>query len=350
MYAYVGSRTTRERNARGEGITVFRVTPFTGELTRIQVVGELVNPSYLVLNQAKTRLYAVHGDLDYVSAYKVNPSSGELTPINQESTQGKNPVHLALDPTERFLIVSNHLGGSLAVLPIGDDGELQALTQLLQLQGPVGPHRIEQTQVKPHYNGFDPSGKFVIVPDKGLDRVFSLQFVDGQLQAAPRPFVQTREGAGPRHHTFHPQLAIAYVANELDATVTAYAFDSSNGSLSPIQRLSSLPEHFAGDSRSAAIVIHPNGKTLYVSNRGHDSITAYAVDPDSGHLRFLESVPTQGKTPRFITIHPTGAWLYALNEDSDTITTFAINSSTGCLSHRTQDMACGSPVCLIFSE
>ncbi|MEY5099164.1 MAG: hypothetical protein RJA36_1883 [Pseudomonadota bacterium] len=156
MYAYVGSRTTRERNARGDGITVFRVAPLTGALTPVQVLADLVNPSYLTLNRARTRLYAVHGDLDYVSAFRIDPQTGELGFINRQSTQGRNPVHLAIDPSDRFLVVSNHQGGSLAVLPLAADGSLEPLNQLLKLEGPIGPHRIEQTQAKPHFNGFDP--------------------------------------------------------------------------------------------------------------------------------------------------------------------------------------------------
>lgn len=349
MYAYVGSRTTRERNARGDGITVYQVAPLTGKLTTIQVVDDLVNPSYLVLNHDKSHLYAVHGDLDYVSAFKLDAETGKLSFLNRQTTQGNNPVHLAIDPTGRYLVVSNHLGGTLAVLPIAADGSLQPLTQLLKLEGPIGPHRIEQTQAKPHFNGFDPTGEYVIVPDKGLDRVFSFRFKDGRLVPAAKPFAVVREGAGPRHHVFHTQLAVCYVVNELDSSVTTYVYNAGDGSLAPVQRLSTLPDSFTGDSRASGIMIAPDGKHLYASNRGHESIAVFAIDPVSGHLRFVEAASSQGSKPRFFTINPSGTLLYVLNEDSDTIVTLAIDHDTGRLTRAQGDVHCGSPVCMVFA-
>ena len=349
MYAYVGSRTTKERHARGEGISVFNVDSGTGELKLLQVVKELVNPSYLVMNKERTHLYSVHGDLDYATAFQVNSNTGEITKLNSQTTHGKNPVHLALDPTEQFLIVSNHLGGSLAVLPINEKGELEPTSQLLELDGAIGPHRVEQTQVKPHFNGFDPSGKFVVVPDKGLDRVSSIGFANGKLETKAIKHTTTREAAGPRHHVFHPHLSVTYVVNELDSTVTVYEFNANDGDLRSLQRVSTLPDFFTGNSRAAAICISPDGSYLYASNRGHDSIAIFSIDQKTGLIQFKGTDKTLGKTPRFITLNPNGTLLYALNEDSDSITTFAIDSKTGHLTHRAQDVKCGSPVCLIFS-
>lgn len=349
MYAYVGSRTTRERNARGEGITVFRVDPASASLNPIQVVRDLVNPSFLTLNRSGTCLYTVHGDLDYVSAFRIDPGTGQLEFINRQSTGGKNPVHLALDPSERFLLVSNHLGGSLAVLPLGEEGSLLPVSQLIELQGDVGPHRIEQTQAKPHFNGFDPSGRFVVVPDKGLDQVFCFGFDAGALTPARMPHVRTREGAGPRHQVFHAGLPILYVINELDSTVTVYRFDADHGELMPMQRISTLPETCTGDSRAAGIALAPNGLTLYASNRGHDSIATFAIDPDSGLLRFLDAIASQGRTPRCIALNPTGTRLYVLNEDSDNIVVLAVDPLSGRLTQALDDIFCASPVCMVFA-
>ncbi|MBV8618201.1 MAG: lactonase family protein [Curvibacter sp.] len=349
MFAYAGSRTTRERNAHGDGLTVFRVEPESGALEPIQVLGDLVNPSYLLLDRPGRHLYAIHGDLEEVSAFAVDSTSGRLRFLNRQSTQGRNPVHLALSPDGGHLIVSNHQGGSLAVLPVASDGTLQPVAQLLKLEGPIGPHRVEQTQAKPHFNGFDPSGDYVIVPDKGLDRIFSLRFSGGRLSPAPAPFVATREEAGPRHHAFHPRRPLAYVVNELDSTVTAYRFEHGDGSLTPLQRLSTLPEDFAGDSRASGLRVSPDGRTLYASNRGHDSIAVFAVDPLDGRLRFVEATPSGGRKPRYFTLDPAGRRLYALNEDSDSIVAFAVDAQTGRLTRRHTDTACGSPVCLIFS-
>ena len=350
MFAYVGSRTTRERNARGEGISVFRVDPGTGALAPVQRVRDLINPSYLALNHAGDVLYAVHGDQTHVSAFRVDRRSGELDFLNQQDTGGRNPVHLALDPDGRFLVVTNHLGASLAVLPVQTDGSLGALARLVEFDGPIGPHRLEQMQAKPHFGPFDPSGRFVIVPDKGLDRIFSFRFDAGRLTPAPTPFVTTREGAGPRHLAFHPGRPLVYVVNELDSTVTTYRLDPATAALTPLQRLSSLPETFTGDSRAAGIMIDAAGRTVYASNRGHDSIAVFRVDAGTGLLTFSGADPSGGRTPRFFTLAPGGRFLHALNEDSDTIVTMQVDTGSGRLSPTGSSVNSGSPVCMIFGN
>lgn len=347
-YAYVGCRTTRERNARGEGISVFEVAA-DGALTLVQLVSGLLNPSYLVLNRAGTRLYTVHGDQSEASAFAVDRATGQLSFLNTQGTEGKNPVHLALDPAERHLVVTNHLGASLAVLPVGEDGSLQPLSQLVKVDGPIGPHRVEQKQVKPHFNAFDPSGRFVLVPDKGCDRTWSFSFEDGRLVPCEPAFVQAREGAGPRHMAFHPQQPWAYVINELDSSVTACRFDVATGALSAFQWLPTLPFDYTGDSRCAAIAINAAGRRLYASNRGHDSIAVLRIDPVTGQLSFIEAVPTGGRTPRAFTLSPDGSLLYALNEDSDSIVTFAVDAVSGRLVPTGQSVTTGSPVCMVFA-
>ncbi|WP_369992205.1 lactonase family protein [Pseudomonas xanthosomatis] len=349
MFAYVGSRTTRERNARGDGITVYRLDQQAGTLEKVQVVGDLVNPSFLTLNRAGDRLYTVHGDLSEISAFRVDKASGKLTFLNRQSCEGKNPVHLALDPSERFLVVSNHITGTLAVLNVAEDGALGSVNQLLKLEGPTGPHRVEQPFAKPHFNPFDASGNFVLVPDKGLDRVFSFRFDNGKLHPAEQPFAAAREGAGPRHIAMHPKAAFAYVINELDSSVTSYRFDSQTGALQPIQVLPSLPAAFTGNSRASEIEIDRSGRFLYASNRGYDSIAVFAIDQGSGLLSPVEFVPSEGKTPRFFTLTPNQRFLFALNEDSDSIVCFAVNPQNGALSKTGFSVSTGSPVCMIFS-
>ena len=349
MFAYVGSRTTRERNARGDGISVYQVDMRTGALTLVQLVKNLVNPSFLALSRDGEHLYTVHGDMADISAFKVDKLSGKLTFINRQSTEGKNPVHLAIDPSGRYVVVSNHIGASLAVVPIAADGSLEPLTQLVRLEGPIGPHRIEQKQSKPHFNPFDPTGRFVIVPDKGLDRTFSFRFENGQLTPASTPFVISREGAGPRHIAFHPDGRHAWVVNELDSTVTAYGYDAANGSLTPQQVLSSLPDTYTGDSRASEIEVDRTGRFVYASNRGSDSISVFGIDASTGHLRFLNAVPTQGKTPRFMTSTPDGRFMYVLNEDSDTIVAFSVDAQSGSLAPTGFVASSGSPVCMVFS-
>lgn len=349
MFAYVGSRTTRERNARGEGITVFRVDPASGALERAQVLGGLVNPSYLALNRRGDRLYTVHGDGQEVSVLDVDAASGRVSHRQTQSCQGRNPVHLALDPSERFLVVSNHLNGALAVLPVREDGSLGEVSQIVQMPGEPGPHRVEQPFAKPHFNPFDPSGRYVVVPDKGLNRVFSFRFEDGRLVPAAKPWAQARETAGPRHVAFHPTLPYAWVVNELDSTVTAYRFDAENGALDAMQVVSSLPDTHTGDSRAAGIAADARGRTVYASNRGADSIAVLSVDQASGRLAFLEAVPSQGRTPRFFTLSPDGRFMYVLNEDSDAIATFAVDAASGRLAATGAVVPCASAVCMVFS-
>ncbi|AGH86138.1 lactonase family protein [Ralstonia pseudosolanacearum] len=349
LYAYVGSRTTRERNARGDGISVFRVDTQTGGLAPVQLVKDLVNPSFLALNAAGDRLYTVHGDLADISAFAVDRASGRLSFINRQSTQGKNPVHLALDPSGRFVVVTNHIGASLAVLPLAADGALGEVTQLVKLDGPIGPHRIEQKQAKPHFNRFDPAGRFVIVPDKGLDRTFAFRFAEGRLTPAAPSFVSAREGAGPRHVAFRPDGRFAYVVNELDSTVTTYGYDAGTATLTPLQVLPSLPDTFTGNSRASEIEVDAAGRFVYASNRGHDSIAVFRIDAASGLLRFVATEPSLGRTPRFFTIDPGGRFLYALNEDSDSIVAFAIDPHTGRLHPTGTRAQSGSPVCMVFS-
>ena len=350
MFAYVGSRTSRERNARGEGLSVFRMDPQTSRLALVQVVGELVNPSFLALNRGGDRLYSVHGDQQEVSAFRVHPVVGTLSFLNRQSCQGRNPVHLALDPTERYLVVSNHLTGELAVMPVEVDGSLGEVTQRVPLEGQPGPHRVEQPFSKPHFNPFDPSGQWVVVPDKGLDRLFSFRFSEGQLHPADVPWVDTREAAGPRHVAFHPACPWAYAVNELDSTVTSYRFDAATGQMTPLQILSALPDTCTGNSRASEILVAPDGLSLYATNRGDDSVALFRIDPDSGRLTFVEATPAGGRTPRFCTLTPDGRFMFVLNEDSDSVLLFAVQPQTGRLVPTGLSVACGSPVCMVFGS
>jgi 6-phosphogluconolactonase (cycloisomerase 2 family) len=347
MHVYIGSRTTRERNARGLGISTYHFDEQTGKLSLRHVHGNLINPSYLILNKLGDRLYCVHGDYQEVSAFKVDTKTGELFQLNQLSTLGKNPVHLALDPSEKFLLVSNHHAGTVVVLPLNGNGELMPVVQAVELTGQIGPHRIEQCFAKPHSNFFDPTGNWVIVPDKGLDKVFSFGFKNGQLQ--PLPFeIITRESSGPRHASFHPSKPWVYVINELNSTITTYHFNNSNGELYPHQVVSTLSESFTKNSRASAIQIHPSGNTLYASNRGEDSIAVFNINPKDGRLVLIQTQPSGGKTPRFFTLSPGHQWLYVCNEESDSICRMKVHPTQGTLIMDDIDTKCGSPVCMVF--
>jgi 6-phosphogluconolactonase len=350
-FAYVGSRTTRERNARGDGINVYRHDATTGRWTHVQLLSGLANPSYLALDRSKRFLYAVHGDLSDISAFHVDPASGKLTFINSASTSGKNPVHLSIDPTNRFIVVANHISSTVVLLARNADGSVGSVADKVTLSGQIGPHRIEQPFSKPHQVELDPSERFVIVPDKGLDQVFTFRIdaAAGKLALLDTGTPRSREGSGPRHVAFHPGGSFAYVVGELDSTITAYRFDQATGKLTPFQDISTLPDTFVGNSRASEVASSRDGRFLYASNRGHDSIIAFSVDPGTGRLTPRSWMQSQGKTPRFFALDPSGQLLFAANEDSDSIVPFRTDAESGALTPTGNVVHTGSPVCIVFA-
>jgi 6-phosphogluconolactonase len=341
-FAYVGSRTTRERNARGEGITVYRSARQTGRWSHIQLISGLANPSYLAFDRSRRFLYAVHGDLTDISAFRIDPGTGKLAHLNNVSTFGKNPVHLTVDPTNRWVIVANHLSSTLAVLARKPDGSLGGLADEAKLTGRIGPHRVEQPFSKPHQVVYDRSERFLIVPDKGVDQVFTftLDAASGKLTQVDTGTPRARDGSGPRHVAFHPTNAFAYVIGELDSTVTAHRFDQATGRLTPFQLVTTLPDTFVGDSRASEIALSHDGSRLYVSNRGHDSVATFAVDRSTGRLTPLGWTDTHGKTPRFFALDPAG---------SDRIVPFRVDGPDGELLSDGDPIGTGSPVCIVFA-
>jgi len=338
-------------SATRDGINLFRVEPADGSWTHLQLVDGLVNPSFLAFDRRRRCLYTVHGDGSEASAFAIDATTGRLTFVNRQDTGGRNPVHLTVDPSDRFLIVANHLSSSVAVLPLdAASGAIGAPAQMVELTGAIGPHRVEQPFAKPHQVEFDPSGRFVLVPDKGLDRIFSFRFdpARGRLEPGEPPSVAAREAAGPRHVACHPTGRFAYVLNELDSTVMACHFDTARGALAPFQIVPSLPDTFIGHSRAAEIAVSADGRFVYASNRGHDSLAVYAVDIASGRLTPIQWVPSGGRTPRFFALGPSGDMLYAANEEDDTITGFLVERATGRLLPMGAVASTGSPVCILF--
>jgi 6-phosphogluconolactonase (cycloisomerase 2 family) len=348
-FAYVGSYTSEVRNARGDGISAYRIDPATRRWARVQALAREVNPGYLAIDPKRPVLYSVHSQANHVSAFSIDGTTGELTLINRQPCGGDNPVHLALDATGRFLVVANYGSGSVAVLPVTANGALGGRTDLVAFKGELGPHRTEQSVPHPHHCPFDPTGRTVVVPDKGLDRlfVFRLDATKGVLVPADPPSVKTRSGAGPRHIAFNPRLPYAYVINELDSTVAAYRFKES-GALEPLQTLPSIPATFTGDNTGAAVDVAPSGRFVYVSNRGHDSIGIFRADEATGLLTAITWEATKGATPRFIGLDPTGTRLYAANQRGDTIVEFDVNGTNGLLSATGRIVVAGTPVCVVW--
>jgi 6-phosphogluconolactonase (cycloisomerase 2 family) len=348
-FVYVGSYTSEGRKARGEGISAYRIDPESGRWARVQALNREVNPSYLAVDPGRPVLYAVHSEANQVSAFAINDTTGELALINRQSCGGDNPVHLALDATGRFLVVANYVSGSVVVLPVNADGSLGGRTDLVTLKGELGPHRTEQSVPHPHQCPFDPTGRIVVVPDKGLDRlfVFTLDTATGRLVPADPPSLKVRSGAGPRHIGFHPTLPYAYLINELDSTVATCRFGGS-GTLEPLQILPSIPATFTGDNTGAAVAVAPSGRFVYVSNRGHDSIGIFRVDEPTGLLSPVAWEPTTGATPRFIGLEPTGERLYAANQRADTIVEFDVDQAGGTLKATGRIVVTGTPVCVVW--
>jgi len=348
-FLYVGSFTSTGRG-RGDGLSVYRRNPASDTWAQIQVLKDLADPSFVIVDRRGRHLYSAHGDGTQATSYQIDPSTGRLTVLNQQPTGGGNGVHLAIDATGRCLVLANYATGSLAVLPINADGSLGARSDLATFAGQPGPHRTQQESSHPHHCPFDRSGRFIVVPDKGLDKIFvyRLESAGGKLTPANPPEIATRAGAGPRHVDFHPTRPYAYVINELDSTIAAYEFDPAKGVMKPIQVITTLPTSYTGNNTGAEIAVARSGRFLYGSNRGHDSIAIFAIDGAAGTLTHAGWEPTGGRTPRFFALDPSGVELYAANQSSDTVVIFRVNSTTGKLTRSSQTLNVATPSTIAF--
>jgi 6-phosphogluconolactonase (cycloisomerase 2 family) len=349
LLAYIGCFTSAQRKAHSKGISVYRIDP-AGVWTLVQTLETLPNPQFIAFDRTQRFLYSVHGDGTEVSSYAIDKASGEIKFLNKQPTSGNNSTHLTADPTNRFIVIGNGIG--IAVFPINPDGSLGPYTDMARAGGDVGPHRNQiGPGPHPHFVGFDPSGRFLLAPDRGTDRVhiYRLDLSTGKLVPNNPAFARSRPGAGPRHLAFHPAKPWAYVCDELDSTVTAYAWDSERGELKAFQVIPTVPVDFIGGNTTAEIELAPSGNYLYVSNRGHNSIVIFSIDAN-GMLAPIGWESTRGKTPRFFGLDPTGGLLYAANLDSDNIVQFQVDERTGKLTPTGQAVETGSPSCIIFAR
>jgi 6-phosphogluconolactonase len=348
MFAYVGCYTTSDRDGRGEGIRVYGLNEAGDVWTEVQQVGGLENPSLFTLRRNQSVLYSVHGGRNLISAFLVDRGSGRLTLLNQMDCQGNNPVDSALDPSERFLVVGNYGSGAVAVMPLEPDGRLSPVSQLVNLKGTPGPDPAQQASSHPHAVIFDPSGGYVVVPDKGFDKTFLFRFATGRLEPTRQASIASKPGAAPRHTVFHPSLPILYVNNELDSTVTVFDWDAMTGNVTEGQIISTIPDGHDGRNTTAEIAASPCGRFLYVSNRGQDSVVMFQITAGTGRLTYAGHTPTGGRRPRFFTLDPMAERLYAANQDSDDITGFRIDKATGALSPMGVVARTGSPSAISF--
>lgn len=316
------------------------------------------NPSFLAVSPDKQFLYAVNEVNTYlgkptgaVTAFKIDPETHALTELNHQSSHGAHPAHIVVDATGRFVLTANYSGGNIAVLPIQPTGKVGTLEQMVMHSG-SGPNMRRQRQPHPHSVTFSPDQQHVMVADLGIDqvRIYRWDAQNGTLTVNDPPAFQTAAGAGPRHFAFHPKNNYAYIINELNSTLTALKYHPDSGALTEIGTVSTLPENFEGDNTCADIHVSRDGRFVYGSNRGHNSIAVFEVDQDSGQLFLVQNQDTRGRTPRNFALDPTGKWLLVANQNSDSITIFSIDNKSGMLVPVGEPYTIPSPVCIRFMD
>lgn len=332
-HVYVGCYT----GPKSKGIQYFKFDAATGQLSDGTLAAEATHPTWLVVHPSRKYLYALSevggARGGGITAYALDAASGRLSQLNTQSSGGNGPCHLAVDRTGQCLLVANYGGGSVAALPIRTDGSLGEAASFIQHQGAsVNPQR----QKGPHAHSVDvdPANRFVLVCDLGLDKVltYRLDPARAALTPAEPPHTATAPGAGPRHLAWHPNGRWVYVINELNNTVVQYAYDAQTGALTPRQTVPTLPPEFTGQNTTAEIAVHPSGKFVYGSNRGHDSLVVYAVNAETGALTLVQHHPSGGKTPRHFALDPTGRWVLSGNQTSGNLVVLAVDAATGRLS------------------
>jgi len=352
MLVYFGTYT----QGKSKGIYVSRFDPATGRFSAAELAAETKNPSFLFLHPNQQFLYAVGEISDFqgkgtgaVSAYGLDAKTGKLTLLNQQPSGGAGPCHLAVDKTGRCVLVANYGSGSIAALSIQSDGQLGQPGTIIQH---TGSSVDRQRQEGPHAHFIIPAphNHFALACDLGLDQVLVYHLDPAMASLSPNTpaFCSIKPGSGPRHLAFHPNGRLAYLINEMGSSLTALSYDEKSGVLTELQTVSTLPEKFAGNNSCAEVQVHPSGKFVYGSNRGHDSIVVFATDSASGQLKYVEHQSTRGKTPRHFAIVPGGQWLVAENQDSNNVVVFRIDPDSGRLTPTGQPLEVGAPVCAQF--
>lgn len=352
---YVGTYTKPDAT-KSKGIYGYRLDADTAEVTPLGLMAETVNPSFVAVHPNRRFLYAVNEVTNYkgqssgaVSAFAIDRASGKLTLLNEVPSRGADPCYVSLDKDGKHVLVANYTGGNIAVFPVLEDGRLGDASAFVQHTGHgSNPKR----QEAPHAHSIDlsPDNRFALVDDLGLDQLLVYRFDQEKGTLAPnRPrFARLEDGAGPRHFALHPDGKFAYVVNEMQSSVTVFSYDAAKGALQSRQTISTLPKDFSGSNDDAEVQVHPSGRFLYASNRGHDSIAVFDIDRAKGTLTPVQDVPTQGKTPRNFEIDPTGTLLFAANQGSNNIVIFRIDAKSGKLTSTGQVLDVPSPVCVKF--
>jgi 6-phosphogluconolactonase len=336
---------------KSQGIYLSRFNSDTGTLSKPELAAEIQNPSFLAVHPGGGYLYAA-GEMSAggtVSAFSLDAKTGKLSPLNRQSSGGRGPCHLSLDTGGKCVMVANYGSGSISALPVKTDGQLGEAATTIQH---TGSSINERRQAGPHAHFIcaSPDNRFALACDLGLDKVlaYSLNPQEARLAPADPSFASVAPGAGPRHLSFSADGKFVYVLNEMGGSLTAFSYNPENARMAEVQTLPALPDGFTGNNTCAGIAMHPSGKFLYGSNRGHDSIVVFAVDQKSGRLTFVEHQSEGIRTPRHFAIDPTGNWMLVENQSSDSVLVFALDSKTGKLKPTGQSISVGSPVCAVF--
>lgn len=353
MLVYVGTYTGP---GKAEGIYVYRLAPDSGALTHVQTVTGLNSPTFLAVHPQQPFLYAVERQMEgedagtgAVSALAVDPASGRLTLLNRQASGGASPCYVSVHPGGQYVYVANYASGHVAALPIESDGRLRQATSVVHHQG-KGPDPKRQEGPHAHFIAPDPAGAYALACDLGIDKVmvYRADTASGGLAPNDPPHGALDPGAGPRHLAFHPGGRYVYVINELDSTLSAFAYDPRRGALDLIHTVSTLPNGFSGTNHPAQVVVHPSGRFVYGSNRGHDSIAVFAIDEATGRVTPAGHASTGGHNPRNFNVDPSGTLLLAANQDTDNVVAFQIDSDAGTLIPTGEVTQTPAPVCVVF--
>lgn len=334
-----------------KGIYHSKLDLTTGKLSEPTLAAEAVNPSFIEFHPNGKFLYAVSesGQSGAVSAYSIDPDTGNLNLLNKQPSSGSGPCHLNVDFNGKNVLVANYGSGSAGVIPINPDGSLAKPTSSVQH---TGSSANTQRQKGPHAHSINisPDNRFAFVADLGIDKImiYRLDIQKGTLTPNTPADAKLKPGAGPRHFSFHPDGKHAYVINELHCTMTAFKYKPDSGTLTETQTITTLPKTFEGSSSCAEVRVHPNGNFLYGSNRGHDSIAVYRIDPANGKLTLVEHETAGIKTPRNFNIDPAGKFCIVANQGNDTVAVFRIDQKTGALEPTPIKISIGRPVCVRF--
>lgn len=337
--------------AKGEqsGIYMALLNMQAGTLSEPVLVSPVNGAGFLVIHPDRQHLYSASAATGLASAFAIAESDGTLAEINSQSTAGGNPCHVSLDPSGKNLLVANYQGGSCAVLPIKTDGSLAPASALRQHHG-SSIHPTRQTKAFTHSINCDPSGNFAIVADLGIDKllVYKLDVNTGTLEPNNPPFTVIEPGGGPRHFTFHPTGKFAYADLELSNKAVVFEYSPGSGILTEIQSISTLPDGYVKESTASEIHTTPDGRFLYVANRGHNSLALFAIDSATGKLTALGYEPVRGENPRNFNIDPTGNFLIAVNAKPGNAVVFRINRETGALEFTGSEISLPNPGCVQF--